>query len=123
MGALALFALGLRTERSPRMRGTRVVSYRRGLPWVVGAMLLMGSVLTAIPGVPLVVVIGLVPYTGLAVMATWRMSSLDRASPWMLPSHRLARFGFSLLGLTWLGIVLGLLLQIVDLILAYPAAS
>jgi hypothetical protein len=84
-------------------------------------MLLVGGALAAIPGVPLVVILGLVAYAGVAVAGTWRMASLDRASPWMVPSRRRARIGFAAIGLTWLGLVLGLLLRIADLLAASAA--
>jgi hypothetical protein len=80
----------------------------------------MGGVLVVIPAVPSIVVAGVMAYTGIAATAIWRMASLDEASPWIAKSRRLARFGVAAVALTWLGLVLGLLLWIADMVANAP---
>ncbi len=109
---LCLLALGLAMRSAPRSARPRELAFRQASPWVVAAMLIVGAVLLAIPGVPALVVVGLMAYAGVAVAATWRMVRLDRDSRWMEPSHRKARIVLSVVALSWLGIVLGLLLWI-----------
>jgi hypothetical protein len=86
------------------------------LPWTLGGVLVVGSVLLALPGVPPIVIVGLTAYARVAVTAVWRLASLDRGSRWMPQSRRLVRLGIAAVALTWLGIVLGLLLRLVDLV-------
>lgn len=114
--ALSLLVLGTamyRTGRPPRGQTPRL---RRGVPWVMGAVLAVGGLLVLIPAVPSIVVAGLMAYTGVAATAVWRMAGLDRASPWMTRSRRLARMGISALALTWLGLVFGMLLWIAGMV-------
>lgn len=114
--AAAMFVLGIRLERGPRSPGRRELRYRRALPWVAGMMTLVATLLISIPRAGPAVVLGLVLYAGLAAAAVWRMVTLDRASAWLPPARRHARFAMSIIGLTWLGIVLGLLLWIAGLV-------
>lgn len=121
--AAAMFALGARLERGPRTPGRREVRRRRALPWVVGTMAFVGGVLLTIPVGSAVVALGLLVYSGLAAALTWRMVTLDRASAWLAPSRRRARLAVSVIGLTWLGVILGLLLWIADLLVGLLAAG
>ena len=82
------------------------------MPFVVSAVVVVGIVLVVLPGVPPLVIVGLMAYAGVAAAALWRMASLDRGSRWMEPSHRRARIAISAMAITWLGIILGLLLGI-----------
>jgi uncharacterized membrane protein len=118
--ALSLLVLGATTRRAGQTSRTQTPPFREAVPWVAGGVLAVGGVLMLIPGVPAVVTAGLVAYTGVAVTAVWRMASLDRVSRWMLPSRRLARLGITAVALTWLGLVLGLLLRIADLVASAP---
>jgi hypothetical protein len=121
--ALSLLILGTTMRQTGRRAGRQPPSFRRALPWILGGMLAVAAVLVAIPRVPPIVIAGLIGYTAVAVAAMWRMASLDRQSRWMTPSRRLARFGISAIALTWLGLVLGLLLGIADLIASAPYGS
>ena len=115
--ALSLLVLGATMRRSGRRPTHRPTPpFRNAVPWVVGAMVTIGVVLVIVQGVPRIVIVGLVAYTGVAVAGIWRMASLDRVSSWMVPSQRIARIGFTTVALTWLGIVLGLLLRIADMV-------
>lgn len=114
--ALSLLALGATMRRTGRASRAEALPFRRAVPWITAGVLAVGGVLVAIPAVPPIVVVGLMAYTGVALTATWRMASLDRISPWMLPSRRRARIGIAAVGLTWLGLVLGLFLRIADLV-------
>jgi uncharacterized membrane protein len=116
--ALSLLVLGATLRRTGPGSRRGVPPFRRAVPWAVGGMVLVGGALLVIPAVPPIVVAGLVAYTGVATTAMWRMATLDRASRWMPPSRRIARLGMTAAGLTWLGIVLGLLLRIADMIAA-----
>lgn len=104
--------------RRPAHRPAR--PFRAVLPWVALAVVAVGGALAAVPGMPGMVVVGLMAYTAVAVAALFRMATLDATSPWMPPSRRHARIGFTLVALTWLGIVLALLLRIADLLASYP---
>jgi len=119
--AVAMFAFGASLDRGPRSPGHRQLHPRHALPWVAGTMLLVGSVLVATPITSPLVMIGLVLYAGLAAAVVWRMATLDRASAWLPPSRRRARFTVSVIGLTWLGMVLGLLLWIADQVAGFAA--
>jgi len=121
--AAALFVLGALLERGPRAPGRQRLRTWHALPWVAGAMVLVGSLLSALPISSSLVTIGLVLYAGLAAGIVWRMTMLDRASAWLPPARRRARLVLSLIGLTWLGIVLGLLLWIADLVAGYGAGA
>jgi len=115
--ALSLLVFGMtmrRTDLRPVERPAPPL--RKALPWVAGATLTIGVVLLLVPGVPAIVVVGLVAYTGVAAAGIWRMASLDRVSSWMVPSQRTARIGLTTVALTWLGIVLGMLLRIADMV-------
>jgi hypothetical protein len=116
--ALSLLVLGVTMRRTRRPSHRPIPSFRQAVPWILGGLLAVGGVLMAIPAVPPMVTAGLVAYTGVAVTATWRMATLDRVSPWMPPSRRLARVGITVVALTWLGLVLGLLLGIADLVVS-----
>jgi hypothetical protein len=118
--ALSLLGLGATLRRTGRSSPRRASPFRGAVPWVVGGVLLVGGALAAIPAVPPIVIGALMAYTGVAVTATWRMASLDRVSPWMPQSRRLARIGVAAVALTWLGLVLGLLLRIADLVARTP---
>ena len=120
-GCLAV--LGVAMRRAPRPSYRTAAPFRRAVPWVVGAMVVVAAGLTLVPGIPPVVMAGLVAYTGFAVTATWRMASLDRVSPWMVPARRRARLGFSILSLAWLGVVLGLLLGLADMVAGTPGGG
>ena len=114
--ALSLLALGATIYRTGRASHRQTPAFRRDVPWIVGGVLAVGGALVVIPAVPSIVVAGVMAYTGIAATAIWRMASLDEASPWMAPSRRLARFGIAAVGLTWLGLVFGLLLWIADMV-------
>lgn len=118
-----LVVLGIAMRRAPRPSYRTAAPFRRAVPWIAGAMALVACGLALIPGIPPVVIAGLVAYTGFAVAATWRMASLDRVSPWMVPARRRARLGFSILGLAWLGLVLGLLLSLAEMVAGTPGGS
>ncbi len=113
---LSLVALGVTLRASPRSPRRADLSMRRAVPWIAIVVAVVGLVLLAIPRVPPLVVVGLMVYAAVAAAAMWRMASLDRGSRWMAPSSRTARLGISAIALTWLGIVLGLLLRIADLL-------
>lgn len=119
--AMSLLILGATMRRTGRTSRTQTPPFRSAVPWIAGAMLIVGGILVAVPGIPAGVVAGLVIYAGVAVTAMWRLVTLDRASRWMTPSRRLARFGFSAVALTWLGLVLGFLLDVADLITNAPS--
>jgi len=119
----AMFALAASLDRGPRSPARRNLHRRHALPWAAGTMALVGGLLIAIPIASAVVILGLVLYSGLAAAVVWRMATLDRASAWLPPSRRRARFTMSVIGLTWLGIVLGLLLWIADLIAGYAVGA
>lgn len=114
--ALSLILLGVTLRRGGPGSLRQTPPFRRAVPWAVGGVLLVGGILVVIPGVPPIVIAGLVAYTGVACAAMWRMASLDRASRWMPPSRRATRLAITAIGLTWLGVVLGLLLRIADMI-------
>jgi len=114
--AFCLLVFGATMQRTGRMGRRPVPPFRLAVPWVVAGVVIVAIVLALIPGVPPVVILGLVAYTAVAVTATWRMASLDRASAWMPPSQRAARLGITAFALTWLGLVLGVLLRIADLL-------
>ena len=118
--ALSLLVLGATVYRTARPPHRQTPPFRRGVPWIMGGVLAVGSVLVLIPAVPSIVVAGLMAYTGVAATALWRMASLDGASPWMAQSRRLARIGIAAVALTWLGLVLGLLLWIADMVANAP---
>ncbi len=122
LAALTLFGVGVAMHHAPRVPGRRAVAYRGALPWIAGSMILAATALTSAPFSP-VVIAGLTIYTGLAVAAVWRMASLDRASVWMVPSRRLVRFGLSSVGLIWLGLMLGLLLWIADMVAGFAVGG
>jgi len=117
---LCLLALGVTMRYAPRSPRTRELAFRQATPWVVAAVAIVGVVLVVIPRVPPLVIVGLMAYAGVAVAALWRMVRLDRGSRWMEPSHRLARFALSVVALSWLGVVLGLLLWIAALFAGSP---
>jgi hypothetical protein len=119
VAAMALFVIGFRTERHPRAGRARNLDRRRALPWMAGAVILVISLVAATSTTGPIVMLGLVPYAAFAAFAVWRMAVLDRASIWLPPSRRQARLAVSLIGLTWLGVVLGLLLWIADLVASY----
>lgn len=119
--SLLLIAVTLGRVRRPAHRRAR--PFRASLPWIALAVVVVGGALVVVPGVPAMAVVGLMAYTAVAAAATFRMASLDATSPWMTPSQRRARIGFTVVALTWLGIVLGLLLRIADLLASYPFDS
>jgi hypothetical protein len=121
--AFCLLLFGVTMRRTGRMARRPVTPIRLVVPWVVAGVAIVAIVLVVIPGVPPVVILGLVTYTAVAVTATWRMASLDRASAWMPPSQRAARLGITAFALTWLGLVLGLLLRIADLLAGVRSAG
>lgn len=114
--ALSLLVLGATLRQTGSWSRRQLTPFREAAPWVTGGVLVVGCVLVAIPRVPPVVIGGLVAYTGVAITAIWRMATLDRASRWMPPSRRLTRLAITAVALTWLGVVLGLLLRIADMI-------
>ncbi len=116
---LSLFAVAVTLRAAPGGAPGRELSYRRAAPWVVAAVSIVGVVLAVI-GAPPLVTAGLMVYAGVAVTAMWRLVRLDRGSRWMAPSHRNARIAISIVALTWLGIVLGLLLWIAASIAGGP---
>ncbi len=118
--ACSLLVLGATMRQTGRRAGRQPPVFRRAVPWIAGGVLAVAAILVAIPGVPPIVIGGLIGYTAVAIAAIWRMASLDHQSRWMTPSRRLARFGISAIALTWLGLVLGLLLGIADLIASAP---
>jgi hypothetical protein len=118
--ALSLLAVGLTMRRTAPGSRSQTPPFRQALPWVLGGVLVVGTILVVMPGVPAVVTVGLVAYTGVAVTSMWRLAALDRSSRWMTPARRRTRFGIAAVALTWLGIVLGLLLRIADLLAAAP---
>jgi hypothetical protein len=118
--AVSLLVLGATMRRTWRASPRQMPPFRRALPWIVSAVLVLGIVLLAIPAVPPIAIAGLMGYAGIALAATWRMASLDRASPWMTPARRRARIGLAAVGLTWLGVVFGLLLWIADEVASAP---
>ena len=117
---LSLLAVAVMLRPAPNATPGRELSYRRAAPWVVAAVSIVGLILVVIPGVPPLVIAGLMVYAGVAVAAMWRLVRLDRGSRWMAPSHRTARIAISIVALTWLGIVLGLLLGIAASIAGAP---
>ena len=113
-GLVVLSLLALAVTLRSRPRSANRIELRRSGPcrswlplwssWV--------SCLVILPGVPPLVIVGLMAYAGVAAAAMWRMARLDSGSRWMEPSHRRARIAISAMALTWLGIILGLLLGI-----------
>jgi hypothetical protein len=118
--ALSLVALGVTMRQTAPASRTQVPPFRLAVPWIAGGMIAAAVVLVALPGVAPVVTAGLTVYTGVAVAALWRLASLDRRSRWMLPSERRARVGISVVALTWLGVILGLMLRLADLVASAP---
>lgn len=118
---LSLFAVAVTLRSAPGGAPGRELSLRRAAPWIVAAVSIVGVVLAMI-GVPPLVTAGLMVYAGVAVAAMWRLVRLDRGSRWMAPAHRTARIAISIIALTWLGIVLGLLLGIAASIAGAPYA-
>ena len=116
---LCLFAVAVTLRSAPSGAPGRELPIRRAAPWIVAAVAIVGVVLAVI-GVPPLVTAGLMVYAGVAVAAMWRLVRLDRGSRWMAPSHRSARIGISIVALSWLGIVLGLLLWIAASIAGAP---
>jgi hypothetical protein len=114
--ALSLLVLGATMYRTVRAPHRQTSPFRRDVPWIIGGALAVGGILVVIPAVPLIVVVGVMAYTGIAATATWHMASLDGASPWMADSRRLARFAIAAVALTWLGLVFGLLLWIAAMV-------
>src|SRR5512140_2930128 len=114
--AVSLLVLGATMYRTARAPRGQTPPFRRDVPWIMGGVLAVGGALVVIPAVPLIVVAGVMVYTGIAATAIWRMASLDESSPWMAQSRRLARFGIAAIALTWLGLVFGLLLWIADMV-------
>jgi hypothetical protein len=110
---LLVAAAGLATGRSSTRRRAR---WRGAVPWVVLAALAVGAGLALVTAAPPLVVGGVALYAAIAAAGTWRMATLDRTSPWMTPSRRLARLAFSGIGIVVLGIVLALMLVAVDLV-------
>ena len=108
--SLLAIAATLRARPSPASR--REPRAMWVVPVVVAAVVAVGLGLVLVPGVRPLVIVGLMAYAGVAAAAMWRMMRLDSVSRWMEPSHRRARIAISVVGLTWLGIVLGLLLGI-----------
>ncbi|HEY6569548.1 MAG TPA: hypothetical protein VIZ22_04620 [Candidatus Limnocylindrales bacterium] len=117
---LSLLAVAATLRSAPGGVPGRELSFRMALPWIVAAVSLVGLLLVALPGVPWLVIAGLMAYAGVAVAAMWRLVRLDRASPWMAPAHRTARIAISIVALIWLGIVFGLLLWIAASIAGAP---
>jgi hypothetical protein len=114
--ALSLLVLGIASRRAAPTSRLRTPPARQALPWIVAGMAVVGGTALVIPGMPAVVVVGLTAYAGVAILVAWRMVSLDRASRWMPPEQRRGRLVVTVIGLTWLGVVLGLLLRIADLV-------
>lgn len=114
--AAALFAIGAEAERRPHAPGRRDLDRRHALPWMAGTVILTVILLAAMSITIPIVIVGVTIYSGFAAFAIWRMATLDRASSWLPPSRRNARLAVSVIGLAWLGIVLGLLLWIADLL-------
>ena len=117
---LSLLAVAVTLRPAPNAAPGRELSFRRAAPWIVAGVSIVGLVLAVIPGVPPLVTAGLMVYAGVAVAAMWRLVRLDRVSRWMAPSHRTARIAISIIALTWLEIVLGLLLGIAASIAGGP---
>ena len=116
---LSLFAVAVTLRSVPSSAPGRELSFRRAAPWIVAAVTVVGVGLAVIR-VPPLVIAGLMVYAGVAVAAMWRLVRLDRGSRWMAPAHRNARIAISIVALTWLGIVLGLLLWIAASIAGTP---
>jgi hypothetical protein len=121
--ALSLLLLGATLRRTDRAARRQTPPLRYAVPWIVGGVAVVDMVLVAIPAVPPMVIAGLTVYTGVAVTAIWRMANLDRTSRWMLPSRRRARIAFTAVALVWLGLILGLLLGIADLVARAPSGA
>jgi hypothetical protein len=109
---LSLLALAATLRARPEPAGRREPRAIWAVPFVVGAVVVVGLVLVVIPGVRPLVIVGLMVYAGVAAAAMWRMARLDSGSRWMEPSNRRARIVISAMAVTWLGIILGLLLGI-----------
>ncbi len=60
--------------------------------------------------------VGVHAYLAVAIFAMWRLVRIDGASPWMTAERRRVRLVVSAIGVAWLGIVLGLLLWIAELL-------
>jgi hypothetical protein len=121
--AATLLAMGGGAEWRARRFGRPSLDRRRALPWMGGAAILVLSLLIAVSVRAPIVLVGLAAYAGFAAFAVWRMATIDRGSSWLPPSRRQARFAFSVIGLTWLGIVLGLLLWIADMVAGIPVGA
>jgi len=117
---LTLGILGAMVLGGRRAAKDREVSFGPALPLIAFGIVLVGLVLGVVPRVPTLVIVGSMAYTGVAVAAMWRMVQLDRGSRWMEPSQRRFRIGISIVAMTWLGIVLGLLLWIAASIAGGP---
>ncbi|HEY4189259.1 MAG TPA: hypothetical protein VGM28_02475 [Candidatus Limnocylindrales bacterium] len=116
---LSLLVLGVTLGARPRPGVRRELPFRQALPFVAGILVAVAVVL-AVLEVPTLVLVGLVAYVGVAATAVWRMARLDRGSRWMEPNVRIARLAISVVALTWLGIILGLLLWIAAYLAAGP---
>ncbi len=123
-GALGacLLLVGVAMRRVSGPPGLDPPRIRGALPWVVAAELVAAALLVVFPRVPVAVVVGVHGYLAVAIVAMWRLVRLDTASPWMSPEQRRLRLVGSAVGIGWLGIVLGLLLWIADLLDRGPAA-
>ena len=108
--SLAVLAAAMRA--SPRDPPSRVPSFRRAAPLILAGTLVVGGTLAVVVHAPWLVIAGVSVYAGFAIATVWRLIRLDNVSRWMTPSQRRFRLGISVVGLTWLGIVLGLLLSI-----------
>jgi hypothetical protein len=114
--AACLLVLGVALRRSTGPGRTEAWRAREALPWVLAAELVAGALLLVFPRVPVAVVVGVHAYLAVAIIALWRLARLDAASDWMTPPQRRLRLVASAAGIAWLGIVLGLLLWIAEML-------
>ena len=117
---LSLLVLAATMRAGPRGTRNREPSFRKAAPLILAGVLVAACVLVVIVHAPWIVVAGLSVYVALAIATMWRMVRLDNTSRWMTPDQRRLRLSVSVIGLTWLGIVLGLLLRIAAVIATGP---
>jgi hypothetical protein len=114
--AVCLLILGVAMRRTTDPERAEAWRLREALPWVLAAELVAGGLLIVFPRVPIAVAVGVHAYLAVAIIAMWRLVRLDAASDWMTPDQRRLRLVASGIGVAWLGIVLGLLLWIAELL-------
>ncbi len=117
---LSLVVLAATMRAGPRGDRSREPSFRKAAPLILVGVLVAAGVLVVIVHAPWIVVAGLSVYIAFAIATMWRMVRLDNTSRWMTPDERRLRLSVSVIGLTWLGIVLGLLLRIAAVIATGP---